>query len=103
MKAIELVEFSNWLDGLRDKSTVSRIVSRILRLKNGHAGDHKAVGDGVLELRFTFGPGYRVYFTYFGDQLLILLAGGDKDSQFRDILKAKSLLKQWKELNHDNT
>jgi putative addiction module killer protein len=65
-----------------------------LRLEEGHFGDHASVGEGVMELRLMFGPGYRVYYVRRGETLIILLAGGDKNSQARDIDKAKALEKE---------
>jgi putative addiction module killer protein len=96
LETVELNEFTSWLAKLRDKQARSRIVSRITRLKHGHFGDSKSVGDGVFELRFVFGPGYRVYFANQNDKVVLLLAGGDKSTQARDIFRARSLLKAWK-------
>ena len=83
--------FTAWLDGLRDRRGAAVIAARILRLQVGLFGDAKPVGDKVSELRIAFGPGYRVYFTRRGDELVILLCGGDKASQVRDIAKAKNM------------
>ena len=77
--------FAKWLDGLRDMRARARVLVRIERLSAGHAGDVKPVGEGVSEMRINYGPGYRVYFTKKGRALVILLAGGDKGSQTRDI------------------
>jgi putative addiction module killer protein/probable addiction module antidote protein len=77
--------FANWLDGLRDIRARARILARVERLAAGHAGDVKPVGEGVSEMRIDYGPGYRVYFIKRGHSLVILLAGGDKSSQRRDI------------------
>lgn len=68
---------------------------RIDRLAAGNPGDHKSVGDGVMELRMTFGPGYRVYYMQRGELLIVLLAGGDKSSQPADIAKAKNIAATW--------
>ena len=84
-------QFDKWLRALRDRSARSRIIDRLDRLAFGHAGDAKSVGDGVFELRFSFGPGYRIYFMWKGDRLVLLLMRGDKDSQARDIAQAKML------------
>jgi putative addiction module killer protein len=83
--------FVLWLDGLKDVMGRARIQARLERLALGHKGDCKAIGAGVQELRFQFGPGYRVYFTQQGDALIFLLAGGDKSTQSRDIEAAIEL------------
>jgi putative addiction module killer protein len=83
--------FARWLDGLRDIRARARIQVRIERLAAGNAGDVKAVGEGVSELRIDYGPGYRVYFTMRGRELVILLAGGDKRTQSADIRTALRL------------
>jgi len=81
--------FERWLDRLSDDKAAVRIAQRIVRLRNGLPGDVKPVGEGVSELRIDYGPGYRVYFVQRGSVLIILLCGGDKRSQRRDIVKAK--------------
>lgn len=83
--------YSAWFRSLRDRVTQGRIATRIDRLMLGNFGDAKSVGDGVHELRMTFGPGYRVYFTRRGERIILLLCGGDKGSQSRDIVQAKWL------------
>lgn len=83
--------FAKWLDRLKDLSSRARIQARIDRLADGNAGDVRPVGEGVSELRIDFGPGYRVYFRQQGKELIILLAGGDKSSQSKDIKKALQL------------
>lgn len=87
-------EFRDWLTALRDVQARARIAKRIDRVALGNFGDTKSVGDGVSELRFTFGPGYRVYYTRHGDVVVILLCGGDKGSQDRDIERAKAMAKE---------
>ena len=87
--------FDTWLNGLREASARARILVRIDRLAAGNPGDHKSVGDGVMELRMTFGPGYRVYYMQRGELLIVLLAGGDKSSQQADIAKAKIIAATW--------
>lgn len=85
--------YSLWFDSLRDSVTRARIDIRIRRLSLGNMGDAKSVGDGVSELRIDHGPGYRIYFTRRGRSVIVLLAGGDKSSQDRDIRNAKALAK----------
>lgn len=87
--------FNDWLDNLRDRQARQKIAARIRLIETeGYFGDHKSVGDGVSELRIHAGAGYRVYYTQRGGRLIILLAGGDKDSQTRDIARAKQTLKE---------
>jgi putative addiction module killer protein len=83
--------FAKWLGTLRDRQARARIQIRIDRLQLGLPGDTRPVGGGVLELRIDYGPGYRVYFTWRGRKCVILLAGGDKRTQQRDIQKALQL------------
>lgn len=94
MRIKRLPEFQNWLTRLRDGRAVARIAERLERLRLGNAGDHKSVGKGVMELRLTYGPGYRVYYVQHGDVVIILLCGGDKSSQQADIRKAHELAKE---------
>ena len=85
--------FAKWIDGLRDVSARARILARIERLAEGNPGDVRPVGEGVSEMRIDYGPGYRVYYKKQGSKLVILLAGGDKRSQSRDIKNALNLAK----------
>ena len=85
--------FAKWIDGLRDVSARARILVRIERLAEGNPGDVRPVGEGVSEMRIDYGPGYRVYYKKQGSKLVILLAGGDKRSQARDIKNALNLAK----------
>ena len=86
--------FSKWLRKLKDLNAKARILKRLQKIAmDGDFGDRESVGDGVSELRFHFGPGYRVYYTLEGSKLIILLAGGSKQTQERDIAKAKDMLK----------
>lgn len=87
-------EFESWLDGLRDKKAQVRIAARLRHAEAGNLGDCKAVGGGVSEMRVHFGPGYRLYFAQKGSILIVMLAGGDKSSQARDIRRAQHILKQ---------
>ncbi|AOR78759.1 hypothetical protein BES08_17220 [Novosphingobium resinovorum] len=86
--------FEMWLSRLRDRRAQLRIGDRLRRLGDGHEGDAKPVGGGVQELRLHFSPGYRIYYMRQGDVLVILLIGGDKDSQPRDIAKARQLARE---------
>jgi putative addiction module killer protein len=83
--------FAKWLDGLDDIRARARVLVRIERLAAGNPGDVAAVGEGVSELRIDYGPGYRVYYKQFGKSLVILLAGGDKHTQTKDIKTALRL------------
>ncbi len=84
-------EYADWFAKLRDERARGRILVRIRRLSLGNPGDSKSVGEGILEMRIDYGPGYRIYYTRIGEEIIILLAGGDKRTQPRDIEKAKSL------------
>jgi putative addiction module killer protein len=84
-------EFSVWLHDLNDPNAVARVVARIRRMELGNPGDVKSVGDGVTEIRIPYGPGYRVYHLQRGAQVVILLCGGDKRMQRRDIKRAQML------------
>lgn len=83
--------YARWFSGLRDRRARARIDVRIRRLSLGNLGDVRSVGEGVCELRIDYGPGYRVYFVQGGQALVILLAGGDKGTQERDIRTALDL------------
>lgn len=83
--------YANWFSSLRDRKARARIDVRIRRLSLGNSGDVKPIGGGVAELRIDYGPGYRVYFIQLGVTVILLLAGGDKRTQDRDIKKALEL------------
>lgn len=85
------VEFSTWLDSLTDEIAAAAVAERLLRVRRGLFGDHASVGDGVSELRVHHGPGYRVYFTIRGRSVVIMLAGGTKRTQARDIARANAI------------
>jgi putative addiction module killer protein len=89
--------FVQWLDALRDIQARARVQARIERLVAGNPGDVEAVGEGVSELRINYGPGYRVYFKQWGQELIILLAGGDKSTQAKDIKAALRLARNLSE------
>jgi len=83
--------YARWIDNLADIRSRARILVRVERLASGNPGDVKPVGEGISELKIDYGPGYRVYFKQQGQELIILLAGGDKSSQAKDIKQALSL------------
>ena len=99
----QTIDFDRWLRRLRDHEGQLRIRKRLVRLANGHFGDCKSVGAGVHELRLFFGPGYRVYFMEHGGIVILLLAGGDKDSQADDIVRAKLLAEEFVHGNENDT
>ena len=88
--------FQEWLHSLRDLQVRARIRVRLNRMRLGNFGDCKPVGEGAMELRLDFGPGYRIYFGQVGDVLVILLCGGDKRTQTRDIATAKQYWQSYK-------
>jgi putative addiction module killer protein len=90
------VPFEAWLDELADQRAVARVLARLARVRQGNLGDCKAVGEGVSELRVDYGPGYRVYFGQQGRTLVVLLCGGDKRTQARDIRLAKQFWHEFK-------
>ena len=94
-KIKETTYFSKWLSKLKDIRGKITIFRRITRLQNGNFGDHKSLGSNISELRITVGAGYRVYYTKKNDEIIILLVGGDKSTQSRDIEKAKLLAKEY--------
>ena len=105
MTALEVREYqtaegktplTDWLGGLRDVPTRGRIVARLDRLRAGLLGDWKSVGGGICELRIDYGPGYRVYYAQEGRTLILLLRGGDKSSQAKDIETAHAYWKDYK-------
>ena len=88
--------FDRWMRRLRDRRAVARIVARLLAVEDGHLGDVRPVGGGVSEMRIHHGPGYRVYYITRGTEVIVLLCGGDKDSQRRDIERAKRMATEWR-------
>jgi putative addiction module killer protein len=94
---IKSTTFDHWLRGLRDIRAQARIQARLDRLACGNPGDSKPVGEGVSEMRIDYGPGYRVYFLRRGRLVVVLLCGGDKSTQSKDIAQAKAIAAQWQE------
>ena len=92
--------FAEWLGDLRDRKVRARVMVRINRVRLGNFGDCKPVGGGVLELRMTFGPGYRVYLAREGQSVVLLLCGGDKGSQDRDIERARQHWNEYRSRDH---
>jgi putative addiction module killer protein len=90
-------EFNTWLAKLKDSKGKARIVARLKSVELGNLGDFASVGQGVSEMRIHFGPGYRVYYTQRGNVVILLLLGGDKGTQQRDIIKAQELAKTIKD------
>ena len=91
------VPVEDWLNDLKDKRAVARVLARLARVRQGNLGDCKPVGEGVSELRVDYGPGYRVYFGQTGRTLVVLLCGGDKRTQDRDIRLARQFWREFKE------
>lgn len=87
-------EFREWLHKLRDDRARAKIVDRLVRVEDGNFGDIEPVGDGVSELRIDYGPGYRVYFTRRGRVVVVILCGGDKRTQTKDIKRAKRMARE---------
>ncbi len=97
---IEIVKsaaFDRWLTGLRDSRAAARIQARLDRAAGGNFGDVKPIGGGVSEMRIDYGPGYRIYFMRRGHLVVVLLCGGDKSMQEKDIGQAKAIAAQWKD------
>ncbi|EMY1531116.1 type II toxin-antitoxin system RelE/ParE family toxin [Salmonella enterica subsp. enterica serovar Wedding] len=89
--------FSDWLLSLKDSRAKARVLARIDRMKMGNFGDSEPIGDGLSKALIHYGPGYRVYFMQQGEVVVVLLCGGDKNSQSKDIKKAKQIAKAWRE------
>ena len=90
-----IVPFDEWFDSLRDKRMQAAVDARLTRVRAGNFGDFKSVGDGVFELRISFGSGLRVYYGLHGRQIVVLVGGGDKRGQSRDIRRAQQLWQQF--------
>jgi putative addiction module killer protein len=91
------VPFDEWLDSLNDSVAQQRVDTCLGRIRGGNLGDRKSLGGGLLEFHLDFGPGYRIYFTSQGRRVVILLVGGEKRGQDRDVQRAKEYLEDWKE------
>ena len=97
MRVEKTDDYREWIDALKDRAGRARILVRVDRLIEGNPGQHRDLTDGVTELKIDFGPGYRVYYTQRETRLLLLLAGGDKSTQQKDIAKAIRLAKSFQE------
>lgn len=93
--------FEYWLNSVGDKLLVQRILIRFDRIKEGNFGDHKALSDGIWELRFTFGGGLRIYYGHLNDKIILIMVGGNKASQSKDLKKAKGIWKQYLEIRNE--
>ena len=94
VSVLQTDEFRDWLDRLRDERAKARIAARIRRMEQENPGDVRALGGGLIEMRIDFGPGYRIYWVRRGRSIILLLCGGDKRSQQRDITKARALIEE---------
>jgi putative addiction module killer protein len=95
MRVLKTDEYRDWIDNLKDVSGRARVLMRVDRLIHGNPGTHRNLNEGVSELKIDVGPGYRVYYTQRGDRLLLLLAGGDKSTQAKDIARAVRLARDF--------
>ena len=100
MEVVKSATFDGWIRKLKDRRAAARVLGRIDRLAAGNAGDVKPVGGGISELRIDHGPGYRVYYLQDGPRLILLLCGGDKSSQDRDIEQAHRIAEKWRDDEH---
>jgi putative addiction module killer protein len=94
VSVLQTDEFRDWLDRLRDDRAKARIAARIRRMERENPGEVRALGGGLIEMRIDFGPGYRIYWVRRGRSIILLLCGGDKRSQQRDITKARALIEE---------
>ncbi len=96
VQVVRSLTFDRWLRKLKDRRAAARVLVRIDRLAAGNPGDVRQVGKAISELRIDYGPGYRVYYLAHGRQLVVLLCGGDKSTQSKDIEAAKRIAAEWK-------
>ena len=96
LEVIQSSTFRRWVRGLRDRRAVARINARLRNVSMGNLRDSRSVGEGIHEMRIHYGPGYRLYFIREGRSVVVLLCGGDKDSQSRDIERARRLAWEWR-------
>jgi putative addiction module killer protein len=101
-RVVKSATFDRWLRKLKDRRAAARVLVRIDRLAAGNPGDVKPVGNGISELRIDYGPGYRVYYLQDGQRLILLLCGGDKSGQDRDIKQAHRIAADWKSDEQDD-
>jgi putative addiction module killer protein len=102
VRVVKSATFDRWLRKLKDRRAAARVLVRIDRLAAGNPGDVKPVGNGISELRIDYGPGYRVYYLQDGQRLILLLCGGDKSTQDRDIKDAHRIAEEWKSDEQDD-
>lgn len=95
IEIIKHARFDKWISTLRDDRAVARIAVRLDRLALGNPGDVEPVGDGISELKINYGPGYRVYYLSHGPLIVVLLCGGDKSTQAKDVVAAKDIAKEY--------
>ena len=107
MKRLEIFEINNkkpireWMDSLKDKTIKARVAERLNRLLNGNFGEYKEIDYEISELKLKIGAGYRIYYSEINDIVVLLLCGGDKSTQNKDIKKAKKYLQIWKDNNNE--
>ncbi len=97
VELIQSDEFTKWSNSLRDDNAFGRIYARLNRLRSGNPGDVRPVGEGISEMRIDYGPGYRVYYIQRGAEIVVLLCGGDKSTQPKDIVKAKAIAERMRD------
>jgi len=102
VEIVKSATFDRWLRKLKDRRAAARVLVRIDRLAAGNPGDVKPVGSGISELRIDYGPGYRVYYLQEGQRLIVLLCGGDKSGQDRDVEQAHRIAEEWRNDDQDD-